>query len=101
MSTKAEIKAANRYNKENTKMIAFRLNHKNDADIIAKLEQVPSKMGYIKNLIRKDMTCKVWVEINDSFGVETAYGCPECKYQVRESRRTNFCPNCGLKLKSE
>lgn len=55
MSTKAEIKAINRYNKENTKIIPLRLNLKNDMDIVNKLEQVPSKMGYIKDLIRKDI----------------------------------------------
>lgn len=101
MSTKAEIKAINRYNKEYTKIIPLRLNLKNDTDIANKLEQVPSKMGYIKSLIRKDMICKAWVKTNDSFGVETAYECPDCKYQIRESRRSNFCPDCGLKLKSE
>lgn len=55
MSTKAEIKAINRYNKENTRIIPLRLNLKNDMDIMNKLEQVPSKMGYIKDLIRKDI----------------------------------------------
>lgn len=106
MSTKSEIKAINKYNKENTKIIPLRLNLKNDMDIVNKLEQVPSKMGYLKDLIRKDMeqgtwsdTDEVlWVEIDDSFGVETAYACPKCKHAVPESRRSNFCPNCGLKL---
>ena len=106
MSTKSEIKAINKYNKENTKIMALRLNLKTDADIVTKLEQVPSKMGYIKDLIRKDMeqgtwsdTDEVlWVETDDSFGVETAYACPKCKHAVPESRRSNFCPNCGLKL---
>lgn len=55
MSTKAEIEAINRYNKENTRIIPLRLNLKNDMDIMNKLEQVPSKMGYIKDLIRKDI----------------------------------------------
>ena len=55
MSTKAEIKAINRFNKEKTKCIQVRLNMNTDADILAKLEQVPSKMGYIKELIRKDI----------------------------------------------
>lgn len=55
MSTKAEIEAINRFNKEKTKCIQVRLNKNTDADILAKLEQVPSKMGYIKELIRKDI----------------------------------------------
>ena len=52
---KEAIAAVNRYNKENTKCIQIRLNFKTDADILDKLERVPSKMGYIKSLIRQDL----------------------------------------------
>ena len=55
MSTKAEIKAINKFNKEKTKSVQLRLNLKTDKDIIEKLDSVPSKMGYIKQLIRKDI----------------------------------------------
>ncbi len=55
MATKAQIKASNKYDKENTKQIALRLNKKTDADIIEHLEKQSSKQGYIKELIRKDM----------------------------------------------
>lgn len=55
MSTKAEIKAINKFNKEKTKSVQLRLNLKTDKDIIKKLDSVPSKMGYIKQLIRKDI----------------------------------------------
>lgn len=55
MATKAQIKASNKYDKENTKQIALRLNKKTDADIIEHLEKQGSKQGYIKELIRKDM----------------------------------------------
>lgn len=55
MATKAEIKAANKYNKENTVCVQLRLNKNTDADIIEKLNSVPSKMGYIKELIRADI----------------------------------------------
>ena len=44
-----------RYIKKNTKMFQFRLNHKTDADIIAKLESVSNRTGYIKGLIRRDL----------------------------------------------
>lgn len=54
MATKAQIKASNRYNKENTLTICLRLNRANDADIIEALELCDSKQGYIKDLIRKD-----------------------------------------------
>lgn len=36
-------------------MICLRLSYNTDADIIKKLDEVESKMGYIKELIRKDM----------------------------------------------
>lgn len=55
MATEAERKSINRYNKANTVCVNIRLNKKTDADIINKLDTVPSKMGYIKDLIRKDM----------------------------------------------
>lgn len=44
-----------RYNVKNTKAYCLRFNKKTDADVIQKLENVPSKMGYIKTLIRKDL----------------------------------------------
>lgn len=56
MVRKSQIKASNKYDKENTKSVLLKLNLKTDKDIIEHLENVePSKMGYIKNLIRKDM----------------------------------------------
>ena len=51
----AKIKANNKFNKANTRMVSLRLNYKTDADIIEKLDSVESKMGYIKTLIRKDL----------------------------------------------
>lgn len=51
----AKIKANNKFNKANTRMVSLRLNYKTDADIIEKLDSVESKMGYIKSLIRKDL----------------------------------------------
>lgn len=53
--SKAQIKAINKFNKEKTKCIQIRLNKNTDADIIERLENVPSKMGYIKKLIRDDI----------------------------------------------
>ena len=55
MATKSEIKAATKYNAANTKLLQIRLNFKTDADIIAHLETVSPKMGYVKKLIREDM----------------------------------------------
>lgn len=58
MRTKAQIKASNKYDKENTKNINLRLNKKTDKDILEKLDIVDSKMGYIKELIRRDIAIK-------------------------------------------
>ena len=54
MSSKAKIKASNKYNKANCKTYCFRFNKKTDADIIAILEKQTSKQGYIKSLIRAE-----------------------------------------------
>ena len=55
MASEAKIRANNKSNKINTIMICLRLSYNTDADIIKKLDEVESKMGYIKELIRKDM----------------------------------------------
>jgi hypothetical protein len=54
MASKAQIKASNKYNKENTLTVCLRLNKETDKDIIEILERVNSKQGYIKSLIRND-----------------------------------------------
>lgn len=55
MATQAQIDASNKFNKENTLCVLLRLNFSTDRDVIQKLESVPSKMGYIKVLIKKDI----------------------------------------------
>lgn len=58
--TKSEIKEYNNvYNKENTTTVLLRLNKKTENDIIKKLDEVQSKNGYIKALIRYDITKKI------------------------------------------
>lgn len=58
MASEAKIRANNKSNKINTTMVCVRLSYNTDADIIQKLDEVDSKMGYIKELIRKDMQTK-------------------------------------------
>lgn len=58
MASEAKLRANSKSNKINTKMICVRLSYNTDADIIKKLDEVPSKMGYIKELIRKDIQTK-------------------------------------------
>ena len=43
------------YNRKNTVAVCLRLSKKYDMDIIERLAQQPSKAGYIKELIRRDM----------------------------------------------
>jgi len=54
-TSKAQIKASNKYNKEKTLTVCLRLNKETDKDIIEILDSKDNKTGYIKNLIRSDL----------------------------------------------
>lgn len=54
-TTNAHTRANTKYNKTHTKQYQVRLNLKTDADIITKMDSVPNKLGYIKQLIREDI----------------------------------------------
>ena len=63
MATEAQRRARNKWNAAHSKEIEarnqkvlFRLDKESDKDIISKLDSVPSKQGYIKGLIRKDIS---------------------------------------------
>lgn len=43
------------YDAQHTIQIKIKLNIKTDADILAKLNVVPNKQGYIKSLIRENL----------------------------------------------
>ena len=47
-----------RYDAKNTRRISVKLNIRTDADILAKLDSVPNKLGYIKKCIRQDLKTK-------------------------------------------
>lgn len=55
MATEAKRKANAKYDASNTIQIKMKLNRNTDADILKKLDEVASKQGYIKELIRKDI----------------------------------------------
>lgn len=55
-TSKAQLKAQEKYDKVNTIQIKLKLNKKTDADIIAWLYNNENKQGYIKSLIRADMS---------------------------------------------
>ena len=53
--SEAHKRASMKYDKENMRQIKFNLSLKYDLDIIARLDAVPNKQGYIKELIRADI----------------------------------------------
>ena len=53
--TKTSPEAVKRYKEKNIRQVKFEFNLKTDADILSKLDSVPNKTGYIKNLIREDI----------------------------------------------
>lgn len=58
MASDAQIKANAKYDAKATKQFMMKLNLKNDADIIKKLESVENRQGYLKDLIRADIAGK-------------------------------------------
>lgn len=55
MTTKAQMRATAKYTRENCVMLSLKLNKTTDADVLKKLNEVESKQGYIKQLIREDI----------------------------------------------
>ena len=53
--SEAHKRASMKYDKENMRQIKFNLSLKYDLDVIARLDAVPNKQGYIKELIRADI----------------------------------------------
>ena len=58
MATEAQRKAQRRYDAKNTVQVHIKLNLRTDKDVLEKLDEVPSKQGYIKRLIREDLERK-------------------------------------------
>lgn len=54
MTSKAQIKASNKYNKENTVQYCIRLNKHTDEKVIKKLDEQENKTAYIKSLIQRE-----------------------------------------------
>ena len=55
MSTDAQKRASNKYNKENTVQYCIRLNKHTDAKVIKKLDEQDNKTAYIKSLIWREI----------------------------------------------
>lgn len=52
---KRHLQSQAQYDKEHTQRVYCKLNLKTDADILAWLDHMPNKQGYIKQLIREDI----------------------------------------------
>lgn len=55
MATEAQLRAQRRYDAKNTRQVHIKLNLRTDKDVLERLDGVPSKQGYIKGLIRRDI----------------------------------------------
>lgn len=76
-STDAQIRAAAKYDKNNTILIQLKLNKKTDADILECLDQQDNRQGFIKMLIRKHM-------LNEKFGISNAESVPVINKRIVE-----------------
>ena len=52
---KEKLTAKERYDARTAVHVSLKLNKGTDADVLRRLEEVPSKQGYIKDLIREDI----------------------------------------------
>lgn len=55
MTTEAQKRATAKYDRENCIRLSLKLNKETDADVLKRLQEVESKQGYIKRLIREDI----------------------------------------------
>ncbi len=67
--TEKKITPQERYNKKYVKQFKFGCVTRTEQDVIAKLESVPNKSGYIKQLIRADIAAEKKLKSNS----KTAY----------------------------
>lgn len=56
MATEAQLRAQSKYDKANTKQVMLKLNRTTDTDILERLAEVGNVQGYIKQLIRRDIS---------------------------------------------
>lgn len=54
-TSKAQLRAQEKYDKDNTVQVKLKLNKKTDADIIDYLSRQENKQGFIKTIIREFM----------------------------------------------
>lgn len=57
-TSKAQIRASEKYHAANIRQIKFSLSRKYDQDILAQLEAQPNIQGYLKDLVRADIAAR-------------------------------------------
>lgn len=57
--TEAQRRAAAKYKQNRTRSIRLEFNIDTDSDILAKLDSVENRQGYIKRLIRDEIAAKI------------------------------------------
>ena len=58
ITSEAQRRASAKYKAASTRQLSMNLSIQYDADILAKLDAIPNKQGYIKELIRADIARK-------------------------------------------
>lgn len=56
MTRESQKRAVRKYDDANTVQFRMKLNKKTDEDILKKLDEVDNKQGYVKKLIRDDLS---------------------------------------------
>ena len=56
MTSDSKLKAIAKYDKAHCTGVYLKLNNETDKDILEKLSSVPNRQGYIKQLIRNDIS---------------------------------------------
>ena len=56
MTRESQKRAVRKYDDANTVQFRMKLNKKTDKDILKKLDEVDNKQGYVKKLIRDDLS---------------------------------------------
>ena len=92
MASSAQLKAQAKYDKQNTKQLMLKLNTTNDADILAKLDAIENKQGYIKKLVRDNLknTESVLTVESIKFLLLLAFGIQKNNYLNLLSNLHNF-----------
>ena len=83
------------YEKENLRQIRLKINRKTDPEMLEWIEKHENIQGYIKQLIRRDMTIEPVAYPPTRYADET-FGCSLCKHEV--TKEMTNCNNCGVKL---